>query len=122
MAGLLRIAWGPLPAYSGTDPRCSPDAQVLQELGIDTSRCGPSVSEYLGRLRTHYVIVVCRQARNLPLKIRSGFWPFDDPPEFRGAADEQLREFRRVRDQIDQRIQDWLKKIDMERNAAIIGG
>jgi hypothetical protein len=34
------------------------------------------------------------------------FWPFDDPDKYEGQ--EASQEFRRVRDQIKQRIRSWL--------------
>ena len=35
-------------------------------------------------------------------------WPFEDPAAATGTDEERLAVFRRVRDEIDHRIQDWL--------------
>jgi arsenate reductase len=35
-------------------------------------------------------------------------WSFEDPAAFEGSDEEKLAKFREVRDQIDQRIKDWL--------------
>jgi arsenate reductase len=37
------------------------------------------------------------------------FWPFDDPAAFKGSEEETLDDFRRVRDQIKQKIVSWLE-------------
>jgi len=36
-------------------------------------------------------------------------WSFDDPSTFQGSAEEKLELTRRVRDQIKQKISEWLK-------------
>ena len=95
---------------------------VMREIGIDISgQRSKSVQEYLGRLTAHYVIVVCENAeRNCP-KIYPGigerlYWPFDDPAAFEGTEEQQLAVFRRVRDEIAARLQDWLRDFDHEEN------
>jgi arsenate reductase len=40
------------------------------------------------------------------------FWPFDDPAAFEGTDEEKLLKFREVRDQIEQRIKDWLAELE----------
>ncbi len=87
--------------------------QVLQEKGIDTSKLrSKNLSEFLGKLPVHHLIVVCDNAnqncpRIVPGMLNREFWPFDDPPAFQGTDDEKLNKFRQVRDQIDRRIQQW---------------
>lgn len=104
-------------AYSaGTQPKgLHPlTIRVLQEIGVDTSQLrSKDVSEYLGKLPIHHVIVVCASAdescpRSFPDMQDRQFWPFDDPPAFQGTDEQKLNKFREVRDQIDQRIQQWL--------------
>ena len=104
-------------AYSaGTDPKgIHPlTIQVLNEIGIDTGKLrSKDVSEYLGRLTVHHLIVVCDNAEQSCPSVFPGmqhreFWPFDDPPAFAGTDAEKLEKFRQVRDQIDRRIQQWL--------------
>jgi len=41
-------------------------------------------------------------------------WAFDDPAKFQGDEVEKLEFTRKVRDQIDQRIQQWLKSQNIE--------
>jgi arsenate reductase len=37
------------------------------------------------------------------------FWPFEDPAGAKGNYGAKLSKYRQVRDQIEQRIQSWLK-------------
>ena len=90
---------------------------VMEEKGIDTSlHRSKDVTEYLGRKRFDYVIIVCDGANRSCPAVFPGvnhrlFWPFDDPAAFEGGKEETLEAFRRVRDQIDARIQTWLEKL-----------
>ena len=76
--------------------------KVLEEKGIDTSKLrSKDVSEYLGRLAVHHLIVVCENAegscpRIFPGMLNREFWPFDDPPAFQGTDEEKLNKFREV--------------------------
>lgn len=36
------------------------------------------------------------------------YWPFDDPVAFVGSDEQVLDEFRRVRDEIRERLLEWL--------------
>jgi arsenate reductase (thioredoxin) len=88
--------------------------KVLEEKGIDTSKLrSKNISEFLGRVPVHHLIVVCDNAnqscpRIVPGMLNREFWPFDDPPAFQGTDEEKLNKFREVRDAIDRRIQNWL--------------
>jgi len=104
-------------AYSaGSDPQgVHPlTIKVLQEKRIDTRTLrSKNVSEYLGRMPIHHLIVVCDNAnrscpRIVPGMLNREFWPLDDPPAFQGTDEEKLNKFREVRDAIDRRIQQWL--------------
>jgi len=106
---------------AGTEPveRVHPLAvQVMAEKGIDLAGQRPkSVGEFLGRLPVRHLIVVCDGAnekcpRIFPGMMNRMFWPFDDPAAVVGAPAAMLEKFRTVRDQIEARIQQWLKEID----------
>lgn len=82
------------------------------EISMDGQR-SKSVSEYLGKLHFAHVITVCGDAeKNCPAVFLNmgthGHWPFDDPATFDGSDTERLESTREVRDQIAQRIQEWL--------------
>ena len=108
-------------AYSaGIEPaeRVHPLAvQVMAERGIDISGQKPkNVGEYLGRLPVRHLVIVCDAAnekcpRIFPGMLNRMFWPFDDPAAFVGTPAATLEKFRTVRDQIEERIQQWLKEI-----------
>ncbi|HEV7223765.1 MAG TPA: arsenate reductase ArsC [Pirellulales bacterium] len=105
---------------AGTEPatKVHPLAvKVMAEEGIDISKQRPKpVAEYLGRMAVRYLIIVCGGANESCPRIWPGmssrlFWPFDDPAAVEGPEAEKLREFRRVRDEIRQRILSWLKDV-----------
>jgi arsenate reductase len=104
---------------AGTAPaeRVHPMAvEVMAEKGIDISKQSPKdVGQYLGRLPVLHLVVVCDGAnekcpRVFPGMMNRMFWPFEDPAVFVGSADETREKFREVRDQIESRIQQWLKE------------
>ena len=92
---------------------------VMQERGIDLSgQTSKSVSEYLGKFHFSHVITVCGDAEeNCPtIFLNMGIhehWPFDDPAKFEGSDPERLEFTRRVRDQIDARIKEWVRSLNI---------
>lgn len=91
--------------------------QVLDEIGIDISgKQSKSVKEFLGKQRVHVVISVCTPAEAecptlWPGPVQRLSWPFADPAAATGPDSERLAVFRSIRDQIDQKIQSWLKEM-----------
>lgn len=87
--------------------------QVMAEVGIDISQHRPkSIGEYLGKKSVLHLLIVCDKAAKSCPRIWPGAhsrsdMPFDDPAQFRGAPEETLNEFRRVRDLIQQAMQSW---------------
>jgi len=90
--------------------------QVMQEIGMDISnQTSKGIEVYLGKMFFHYLITVCDDAeKNCPT-----FWPgvnqrlhwsFEDPAAFEGTEEEKLEKFRAIRDQIEQRVKDWLEE------------
>lgn len=103
---------------AGTDPGddVHPLAiEVMAKNGIDISRQRPKgLREFLGRMPVRYLIIVCSGAdqncpRIFPGLVERLYWPFDDPAKFRGSPEETLSEFRRIRDEIKNRILVWLE-------------
>jgi len=85
----------------------------MKEIGIDLSDHYPQrVDEYLNEA-FDYVITVCGHAKeNCPVflgevkyKLHIGF---EDPAEARGTEEEITAEFRRIRDEIRERMQAFL--------------
>jgi arsenate reductase len=99
---------------AGTRPsRVRPEAiAVLAEIGIDISgQRSKSVDEFIGQ-PLDLVITVCDNAKEacpvFPGRTRRLHWPFEDPAGTEGSEDERKAAFRRVRDQIRERIQAFL--------------
>ncbi|QRN82182.1 arsenate reductase ArsC [Chloroflexota bacterium] len=86
---------------------------VMEELGIDmNSHRSKQLDEYIGQVDFDYLITVCGNAdERCPYFPGMGIrmhWPFQDPAVFEGPEDEKLDFFRKVRDQIKGKIQNWL--------------
>jgi arsenate reductase len=115
--GLLRRAGGDgFEVFSaGTEPSgVNPLAvEAMREVGIDIStQRSKSVDEFLGQ-EFDYVITVCDKAnRNCPVfpgRTKRIHWSFDDPAEALGERSERLAVFRRVRDEIKERLRDFVE-------------
>jgi arsenate reductase len=83
--------------------------KAMSEAGIDISgHRSKSVDEFTGRLFDH-IITVCDNAREscpvFPGNAERIHWSFDDPAAVEGTEEERLSAFRRVRDQIEQRLE-----------------
>lgn len=115
--GLLRAFAGDrFEVYSaGTDPKgVHPSAiQAMEELGIDISaQKSEHIDTYLGS-RLDSVITVCDRASSncpiLPGRTCLTHWSFDDPATAIGSEEERMAVFRRVRDEIAEALQSWLR-------------
>lgn len=107
--GFLKALDESLQVYSaGTNPaeRVNPLAvEVMQEIGIDISWHRPKKVEDYIKMDFDYVITVCDNAKEtcpvftgiVKNRLHIGF---DDPAEATGSIEEQLKVYRRVRDEI----------------------
>jgi arsenate reductase len=88
--------------------------RVMDEIGIDVrGQRSKDVREYMGHKHFGYLITVCSNAEErcpttFPDISQRLHWAFDDPAAFHGSDEETLVVFRRVRDEIDDRIRTWL--------------
>ena len=110
--GLLRKSIGDrFDIFSaGTKPSfVRPEAiAVMAEIGTDISgQRSKSVNEFMGR-PFRYVITVCDNAREscpvFPAQTERMHWSFEDPAAVEGTPEERRAAFRRIRDQMAQRI------------------
>jgi arsenate reductase len=117
--GLWRHDAGDLfEVYSaGTHPTTvRPEAiAVMAELDIDISQHrSKSVDEFAGR-EFDYVITVCDSANEacpvFPGKTQRLHWPFTDPAAVQGPEEFRLAAFRTVRDQIRQRVREFIMQL-----------
>jgi arsenate reductase (thioredoxin) len=116
--GFLRgLAGDKFEAHSaGTKPSVvNPMAiEAMREVGIDISgNRSKNVTDYVG---THfqYVITVCDNTKeHCPIfpgpSIRE-HWPFDDPADATGSREEKLAVFRRVRDEIAEKVRGFVRE------------
>jgi arsenate reductase len=86
--------------------------QVMRELNIDISHhTSKSLATFDGQ-KFDYLITVCDNAReSCPTYAGAAqqlHWSFDDPAHATGPDEQKLKVFRRVRDEIRQRIQLFL--------------
>jgi len=86
--------------------------EVMREIGIDISgHRSKSVDEFDGE-KFDYVITVCDNARQrcpvFPGKTERIHWSFDDPAKAEGDEKTILAVFRRVRDEIESRLREFI--------------
>lgn len=100
---------------AGTHPsHVRPEAiAVMREIGIDLSgHRSKSVDEFLVQ-QFDFVITVCDNANEacpvFPGNVQRVHWPFEDPAAVVGSEEERLAAFRKVRNQIRDRIKAWWK-------------
>ena len=115
--GLLReMAGEQIEVFSaGTEPsRVNPLAiKAMEELGIDISgHRSKHLNEYLDQ-PFDYVITVCDDAAEacplFPGKAERIHWSFPDPSAATGSEEERLVVFRKVRDDMEARLREWLE-------------
>lgn len=114
-------------AYSaGTEPKeIHPlTIRVMSEVGIDLGdHQSKHVRQFLGRLSVRIAVFVCPRAEEKcpivwPGALARLEWPFDDPAAHQGSEEERLQKFREVRDQIEQRISEWLAQVGVTEDHA----
>lgn len=95
---------------AGTKPSLvRPEAiAVMSEIGIDISgHRSKSVDEFAGQ-DFDSVVTVCDHARDacpvFPSNAKRLHWSFEDPAAVQGSEAERLDAFRRIRDQIHERV------------------
>ena len=120
--GLLRhLAGDRVEVFSaGVEPSfVRPQAvEAMRERGIDiTSQRSKSVDEFAGR-EFDYVITVCDNARErcpvFPGRYERVHWSFDDPAAAAGDAHAVMAVFRRVRDEIEGRLREFIGKVSSD--------
>jgi arsenate reductase len=102
---------------AGTKPSLvRPEAiAAMAELGIDiSSHRSKSVEEFLTR-EFAYIVTVCDNAREncpyFPGSAERVHWSFEDPAAVEGDDAARLAAFRRIRDQISARVEEFSKSV-----------
>ena len=120
------MAEGLLRNYAGTDfdvasagvapSHVRPEAiAAMSELGIDIShQRSKSVDEYVGK-EFDYVITVCDNANEqcpvFPGRTKRLHWSFEDPAAAKGDETARLAVFRRIRDEIGERLKTFISEL-----------
>lgn len=86
--------------------------EAMREVGIDISgHRSKSADEFIGQ-EFDYVITVCDNANErcpvFPRKAERIHWSFDDPAKAEGDKKTVLAVFRRVRDEIEARLREFI--------------
>ncbi len=122
--GLLRhLGAGRVQVFSaGSTPaeRVHPLAvRAMSEIGLDISHHTPKPLANFLRQTFDYVIAVCSQAAEacptFPGPAERVHWFYDDPAAVQGTDEEKLQVFRAVRDDLKQRIEEWLGMIQEQQ-------
>ena len=101
-------------ASAGTEAtRVHPLAlRAMAERGIDLGAHASKTLDGLLAEPWDYVITVCDSANErcpvFPARTMRLHWSFEDPSRAGGTDEERLQTFRRVRDQLLERIQGWI--------------
>jgi arsenate reductase len=91
---------------------------VMQEIGFDLSKArSDSVFEFFKEGRLYdYVITVCDETAAGKCPVFPGItkrfhWPFRDPEELTGTHEEKLKELRKIREAIKEKVSDWVTSV-----------
>jgi arsenate reductase (thioredoxin) len=95
--------------------------RAMADVGIDIrQQTSKTLDRFLGE-RWDYVITVCDSANEacpvFPHASTRLHWSFDDPSAATGDDDQRLVVFRRVRDEILARIEQWLAEMSIKAAA-----
>jgi arsenate reductase len=90
--------------------------EAMREVGIDISGHRSKSMDEFAAEEFDYAITVCDNARDqcpvFPGKSERIHWSFEDPAAARGDEETRLNVFRRVRDEIESRLRQFIEKHD----------
>ena len=87
--------------------------EAAGELGLDLSEYqSKSLDQFIDR-KFDLVVTVCDNAKEscpvFPGAVETFHWPFDDPADAEGTDEQKMSVFRRVRDEISDKIKRYLE-------------
>jgi len=100
--------------------------EVMAEVGIDIS--GNATRRVFDVLKSgkrfHYVITVCDAGNAQKCPVFPGAlqylnWSFPDPAQLQGTHEEKMKEVRKIRDAIKERLDSWISEVKDERDTDI---
>jgi arsenate reductase len=92
--------------------------RVMVEKGIDISHQRPKSLEEIPYESIDLVITLCDSARQFCPVLPSAkhiHWDLPDPAGFEGSEEERLEFFRKIRDQIEERLWELLKRLQLRK-------
>ena len=104
------------PYSAGVEPQgINPFTEkVMAEIGVSMNgQYSKGLTEYLGKEHFSYLITVCTNAEEhcpstFPGVSQRIHWAFEDPAAVDGTDEEKLIKFRNIRDQIAEKIKEWV--------------
>ena len=92
--------------------------KVMAEIGYDLSQVKPdSIFDLFKQRKLYdYVITLCDETVGKQCPVFPGItqrlhWPFEDPGQLSGSYDEKIVALRRIREQIRDKLQEWIKTV-----------
>lgn len=89
--------------------------QVMKEIGIDIShQTSKSIDEQLLKTMDIIITLCDNAAESCPLtppQIKRLHWSLKDPAKAPGTEKEVMNEFRRVRDEIEKRVKNFIEEV-----------
>jgi arsenate reductase len=95
--------------------------EAMAEVGLDISRNATrkAFDVFKSGKRFHYVITVCdavnaQKCPVFPNTLQFLHWSFPDPSELQGTHEEKMKEVRKIRDAIKERLLAWIAETETE--------
>ncbi len=87
--------------------------KVLKEIGIDISNKKSKSIDLIDKERVDVVITLCAEevCPTFSRKVNRIHWPFPDPANPKYSSEEQLKLFRKVRDDLKNKILDFKEEL-----------
>jgi len=86
---------------------------AIEEIGLSVEGLESKSVDPFADKEIELAVTVCDNAKEacpvLPGVAQTLHWPFDDPADATGSDDQKMEVFRRVRDEIREKISDYLK-------------
>ena len=100
--------------------------EAMAEIGIDISKntTRRAFDVYKSGKRFHYVITVCDAANAqkcpiFPNTLQYLNWSFPDPAQLRGTHEEKMKEVRKIRDSIKEKLKAWISETEEDLGTGV---